>query len=82
MKKWLSSIVINQILHSKKFIYAISSIIVPSICTALGVDEQTASNLFYALLSLAGFQGLADIGKEAKKVCLDGSCEPKKTKKK
>tara|TARA_R110001583_G_scaffold8915_1_gene42087 strand:- start:7512 stop:7760 length:249 start_codon:yes stop_codon:yes gene_type:complete len=82
MKKWFINLFVKQIFTSKKFIYAISSIIVPSICTALGVDEETASNLFYALLSLAGFQGLADLGKEAKKVCSDGSCEPKKTKKK
>lgn len=67
MKKWFINLFVKQIFTSKKFIYAISSIIVPSICTALGVDEQTASNLFYALLSLAGFQGLADLGKEAKK---------------
>tara|TARA_R100001530_G_scaffold136373_1_gene116817 strand:+ start:8657 stop:8863 length:207 start_codon:yes stop_codon:yes gene_type:complete len=67
MKKWFSGIIVKQIFHSKKFIYAISSIIVPAICTALGVDEQTATNLFFALLSLAGFQGLADFGKEAKR---------------
>ncbi len=67
MKKWFSTIVVKQILHSKKFIYAISSIIIPGIASILGVDEQTSSNLFYALLSLAGFQGIADIGKEAKK---------------
>lgn len=41
--------------------------IVPAIVNALGVDEQTATNLFIALLSLAGFQGIADLGKEAKK---------------
>ena len=67
MKKWFSTIIVKQILHSKKFIYAISSIIVPGIASILGVDEATATNLFIALLSLAGFQGLADLGKEAKK---------------
>ena len=67
LKTWFVSVFVKQIFTSKKFIYAISSVIVPSIMSALGVDEQTAMNLFVALLSLAGFQGLADFGKEAKK---------------
>lgn len=72
MTKWFTGVIVKQILHSKKFIYAVSSIIIPSICTTLGVDEATASNLFYALLSLAGFQGLADFGK-----CADKNCKKK-----
>lgn len=67
MKNWFQALFVKQILNSKKFWYAISSVVVPVIVTSLGVDEQTASNLFIALLSLAGFQGLADLGKEAKK---------------
>ena len=67
MGKWFKTLFVQQIVTSKKFWYAISSVIVPSIVTGLGVDEQTATNLFIALLSLAGFQGLADFGKEAKK---------------
>tara|TARA_R110002096_G_scaffold429765_1_gene642970 strand:+ start:576 stop:755 length:180 start_codon:yes stop_codon:yes gene_type:complete len=58
---------VKQIFTSKKFIYAISSVIVPAIANALSVDEETSRNLFVALLSLAGFQGLSDLGKEAKK---------------
>tara|TARA_R110002072_G_scaffold121850_2_gene256067 strand:+ start:227 stop:442 length:216 start_codon:yes stop_codon:yes gene_type:complete len=67
LKSWFVSLFVKQIFTSKKFVYAISSVIVPGLVTLLGVDEQTASNLFIALLSLAGFQGLADLGKEAKK---------------
>lgn len=67
LKSWFVSLFVKQIFTSKKFIYAISSVIVPAIVNALGVDEQTATNLFIALLSLAGFQGIADLGKEAKK---------------
>lgn len=61
------NILVKKIFHSRKFIFAISSIIVPAIANALSVDEETSRNLFVALLSLAGFQGLADFGKEAKK---------------
>ena len=63
MKNWL----ILTMMKSKKFWYAVSSVIIPALVTYLGVDEETAQKLFYALLSLAGFQGLADFGKEAKK---------------
>ena len=59
MKKWLISAMFN----SKKFWYAVSSIIVPLIVTYLGVDEETASNVFYAALTLVVGQGIADIRK-------------------
>ena len=67
IKSWFLNLFVKQIFTSKKFIYAISSVIVPGLVTLLGVDEATATNLFIALLSLAGFQGLADLGKEGKK---------------
>lgn len=59
MKDWLIAAMFN----SKKFWYAISSVVVPIIITKLGVDETTASNLFWALIALTGAQGVADIGK-------------------
>lgn len=67
MKNWFMNIMVKKILHSRKFIYAMMSILVPALANALSVDEETSRNLFIALLSLAGFQGLADFGKEAKK---------------
>ena len=60
MKKWL----IGQMLSSKKFWYAIASIVVPLIVTYLGVDEATATNLFYAAIALVLGQGIADSGKK------------------
>ena len=48
MKKWL----ITQMFKSKKFWYAVASIVVPLIVSYLGVDEETAKNLFYAALTL------------------------------
>jgi hypothetical protein len=59
MKKWL----ISAMLSSKKFWYAVASIVVPMIVTYLGVDEATATNLFYAALTLVVGQGIADSGK-------------------
>tara|TARA_R110002012_G_scaffold134203_1_gene287486 strand:- start:216 stop:398 length:183 start_codon:yes stop_codon:yes gene_type:complete len=60
MKKWL----ISQMFKSKKFWYAIASVIVPLIVSYLGVDEETASKLFYAALALVLGQGIADSGKK------------------
>jgi len=59
MKRWL----ISAMLKSKKFWYAVASIVVPIIVTYLGVDEATATKLFYAALTLVVGQGIADSGK-------------------
>jgi len=48
---------------SKKFWYAVSSVVVPAIVKFLGVDLETAQNLYYALLTLVVGQGIADIAK-------------------
>ena len=63
MKDWFSKFLLSQMFNSKKFWYAISSVVIPIIITNLGVDETTASNLFWALIALTGAQGVADIGK-------------------
>ena len=60
MKKWL----IAAMFKSKKFWYAVASIVIPVIVTYLGVDEATATNLFYAALTLVLGQGIADSAKK------------------
>ena len=64
MKQFFQKYLIGQMLKSKKFWYAISSVVVPALVTYLGVDESTATNLFYALLTLIGAQGIADVAKK------------------
>ena len=54
---------IAQMIKSKKFWYSVSSIVIPLLVTYLGVDEATASNLFYACLTLVVGQGIADSAK-------------------
>ena len=51
-------------LKSKKFWYAISSVVVPAIVTYLGVDEATATELYHAILVLIVGQGIADVAKK------------------
>ena len=55
------------ILKSKKVWYTIAAIVVPLVAEALGTDEQSASNIFWALVALTGAQGVADFGKDAVK---------------
>jgi|TARA_R100001594_G_C3950382_1_gene242879 hypothetical protein len=64
MKSFLKKYLIGQMLKSKKFWYAVSSVVVPSIVTFLGVDESTAKDLYYAILTLIVGQGIADVAKK------------------
>jgi len=64
MKNWFTALFLKGVFSSKKFWYAISSVVVPVIVTKLGVDEATATNLFHALLVLVVGQGVADINKK------------------
>jgi|TARA_R100001132_G_C3249571_1_gene77244 hypothetical protein len=59
----MKNLVLGAILKSKKFWYAIGSIVIPLIVTWLGVDEETATNVFYAAIALVVGQGIADSGK-------------------
>ena len=64
MKEFLSKYLIGQMFKSKKFWYAISSVVIPAIVTYLGVDETTAKDLYYAILTLIVGQGIADVAKK------------------
>jgi|TARA_R100001377_G_C3102772_1_gene79777 hypothetical protein len=63
MKKFLEKYLIGKMIKSKKFWYMISSVVVPALVTYLGVDTETATQLFQALLVLILGQGIADIKK-------------------
>ena len=63
-QKFLEKYLIGQMLKSKKFWYAIGSVVVPALVTYLGVDETTAKDLYYAILTLIVGQGIADVAKK------------------
>jgi len=64
MQNFLQKYLIGQMFKSKKFWYAISSVVVPALVTFLGVDEQIATNLYQAILVLIVGQGIADVAKK------------------
>jgi hypothetical protein len=60
----MKEFVLKQIFKSKKFWYAVGSIVIPLIATYLGVSEQVAQEIFYAGMALILGQGIADVGKK------------------
>ena len=64
MKKFLEKYLMGQMLKSKKFWYAIGSVVIPALVTYLGVDETTATELYHAILVLIVGQGIADVAKK------------------
>ena len=64
MKNWLSNVVLGQILHSKKFIYAVTGIVVPFLMSKFGWAPEVAETVWQTFLVLILGQGVADINKK------------------
>ncbi len=64
MKNWLTNVVLGQILHSKKFIYAVTGIVTPYLMTHFGWDASVAETVWQTFLVLILGQGVADISKK------------------
>ena len=62
----MKNYIITQLLGSKKVWLGISSILIPIIASALGVDEASVSNIWWSLIEMLGGQSLADFGKSKK----------------
>ncbi len=59
----MKSYILTQQLGSKKEWLGISSILIPVIAGALGVDETSVSQIWWSLIAMLGGQSLADFGK-------------------
>ena len=64
MKNWLTNVVLGQILHSKKFIYAVTAIVTPWLMTHFGWGADVAETVWQTFLGLILGQGVADISKK------------------
>tara|TARA_R110002167_G_scaffold202690_1_gene406605 strand:- start:186 stop:374 length:189 start_codon:yes stop_codon:yes gene_type:complete len=62
----MKNYIITQLLTSKKVWLGISSIVIPMIALALGVDESSVSDIWWSLIAMLGGQSLADFGKSNK----------------
>ena len=57
---------LKELFVSKKTWTAIAAIVIPITSRQLGVSEESASEIFFALLTLLGGISLADFGKAKK----------------
>ena len=64
----MKNYILTQLLTSKKVWLGISSIVIPLIATALGVDEASVSTIWWSLIAMLGGQSLADFGKSNKQI--------------
>ena len=62
----MKNYILTKLLSSKKVWLGISSIIIPIIASALGVDETSVSQIWWSLIAKLGGQSLADFGKSNK----------------
>tara|TARA_R110000787_G_scaffold109662_1_gene218214 strand:+ start:165 stop:353 length:189 start_codon:yes stop_codon:yes gene_type:complete len=62
----MKNYILTKLLSSKKVWLGISSIVVPMIALALGVDENSVSQIWWSLIAMLGGQSLADFGKSNK----------------
>ena len=62
----MKNYILTQLLTSKKVWLGISSILIPMIALALGVDETSVSQIWWSLIAMLGGQSLADFGKSNK----------------
>ena len=63
MKNWLTNVVVGQILHSKKFLYAVTGIVTPFLMTHFGWGADVAETVWQTFLVLILGQGIADTKK-------------------
>ena len=64
MKNWITNIVFGKIFHSKKFIYAVTGIVVPFLMSNFGWGEDVATQVWQTACVLILGQGIADINKK------------------
>jgi hypothetical protein len=62
----MKNYILTKLLSSKKVWLGISSIVIPMIALALGVDETSVSQIWWSLIAMLGGQSLADFGKSNK----------------
>ena len=62
----MKNYILTKLLSSKKVWLGISSILIPMIALALGVDETSVSQIWWSLIAMLGGQSLADFGKSNK----------------
>jgi hypothetical protein len=64
MKNWITSVLVNKIFNSRKFVYALTGIVTPWLMTHFGWAPEVAETVWQTFLVLILGQGVADINKK------------------
>jgi hypothetical protein len=64
MKDWITNVLMNKILNSRKFVYGLTGVIVPILMTKFGWGADVAETVWHTALVLILGQGVADINKK------------------
>ena len=64
MKNWITSVLVNKIFNSRKFVYAVTGIITPILMNKFGWSPEVAETVWQTFLVLILGQGVADINKK------------------
>ena len=64
MKNWITNVLVNKILNSRKFVYALTGIVTPYLMNQFGWAPEVAETVWQTFLVLILGQGVADINKK------------------
>ena len=64
MKNWIANVVLGKLLNSRKFVSAVTGIVVPFLMTHFGWGAEVAETVWQTFLVLILGQGVADISKK------------------
>jgi|TARA_R110001583_G_scaffold3960_5_gene23811 hypothetical protein len=64
MKQWITNVVLGKIFNSRKFVYAVTGIVVPFLMTHFGWGADVAETVWQTACVLILGQGVADINKK------------------
>ena len=64
MKNWITNVLINKILNSRKFVYGLTGVVVPYLMQKFSWSPDVAETVWHTCLVLILGQGVADINKK------------------
>ena len=64
MKNWLSSVLLNKILYSRKFIYTCIGVLTTVLSEKLNLNPEEVNNILISIAALVLGQGFADMNKK------------------
>tara|TARA_R100001224_G_scaffold45134_3_gene26001 strand:+ start:1298 stop:1492 length:195 start_codon:yes stop_codon:yes gene_type:complete len=64
MKNWITNVLVNKILNSRKFVYGLTGVVVPYLMSKFGWGAEVAETVWHTCLVLILGQGVADINKK------------------